>query len=603
MRTFALSKIQCSMLKYHFMKKQFFLLVFLLFAAGITMHAQQRKVLFEEFTSSTCGPCAQMNAWLNPLLANNAEKVVVVKYQMDWPGSGDPYYTAEGGTRRGFYGVNAVPDPYTNGVYTGSQGAIQNAINNGYAKPAEATIEGGFKIIGNLICIEANVTPLISGSNYFIHCVVNEKVTTQNKKTNGETEFYHVMMKMFPNGNGTTVTLTEGETIPLKFSHDMSTTHVEEMDDLEVVVFVQNKSTKAVLNAAYLTENNITLPLPPANFAATQQGETLNINLSWTAVSGASGYNIYRNGVQLNTTPVTGTTYQDVVDEYGKTYNYGAIALVGGVESFEAKTTALTNVTIPMPTITSVKQTRGKEMLIEWEMPAGFETPVKYYLYRNDVKQGSLITGTSVIHKGSYYEKEYCFEVQPILNEITGTKSNSVCIRMVEVPQPQNLEVEQVNPTSSKILLTWDASRANTAGYNVYRDKEKINTELITETSYTDTTPGAGTYTYTYQLYGVAETGAESEKYAEAKITFTVGIDDITNDALFSFYPNPVSGTLNINTKEPITDCQIFNIQGQMIYSTQSNVKEIATDNWTSGVYIIRITTEKGIAEKRFIKN
>ncbi|MDR2972502.1 MAG: hypothetical protein LBU83_11340, partial [Bacteroidales bacterium] len=144
------------------MKKLFFL-VFLLCLAGITVQAQQRKVLFEEFTSSTCGPCASMNSWLNPLLAANADKVVVVKYQMNWPGAGDPYYTPEGGTRRSYYGVNAVPDPYTNGVYTGSQSAIQNAINNGYAQPAQADITGTFKVNGNNITITGSVTPLISG--------------------------------------------------------------------------------------------------------------------------------------------------------------------------------------------------------------------------------------------------------------------------------------------------------------------------------------------------------------------------------------------------------------------------------------------------------
>jgi hypothetical protein len=93
-----------------------------------------------------------------------------------------------------------------------------------------------------------------------------------------------------------------------------------------------------------------------------------------------------------------------------------------------------------------------------------------------------------------------------------------------------------------------------------------------------------------------------SEPPACADVTL-VGIGAIDKDALFSLYPNPVSGTLNINAAETITNCQIFNIQGQLMYSTQSDVKEIATDNWASGVYIIRITTEKGNAEKRFIKN
>jgi hypothetical protein len=39
------------------------------------------------------------------------------------------------------------------------------------------------------------------------------------------------------------------------------------------------------------------------------------------------------------------------------------------------------------------------------------------------------------------------------------------------------------------------------------------------------------------------------------------------------------------------------------MFSTLLDVKEISTENWASGVYIIRIATEKGTAEKRFSKN
>ena len=674
------------------MKKQLFFLVGLLCFVGVIAQAQQRRVLVEQFTSSTCYPyCPQMNAWLNPMLVTNADKVAVVKYQMNWPGAGDKYYTPEGGTRRAFYNVNGVPMLYANGVNINSQSALQTAIDNGYAQPAQATITGGFLVVGDMIYVEANVTPLITGTNYFIHVVVCEKVTTGNKGSNGETEFHHVMMKMFPNGSGTTMDLTEGVTIPLQFSHDMSTTHVEEMDDLEVIVFIQNKSTKAVLNAGYALENNMTLPLPPANFTATQQDETLNINLSWTAVSGASGYDVYKEGVKLNTNPVTGTTYQDVAAEYGKTYTYGVEAIVGGVTSFRAVDKVFTNLTLPVPTLTTVKQIRGLDMLVEWTIPPGFEQPIKYYVYRSGNMQTppGLTSDTSIINKGITY-KEYIFQIEPIFNEIIGTKSEGVSITLINIPQPKNLNAEQVSQISKEVLLTWDASTTNTAGYNLYRDDVLINEEMITATTYTDVVPQFGVE-YTYQLYGVAETGAESEKNRTAKITLTssipppanvqatqqgdelkvavswdaiavkgidgynvyrdgeqvnatlvegieyldevpkdgkycytvaavvddvegtasepacvditlVGICHIDKETLFAIYPNPVSGTLNVNSKETISDCQIFNIQGQLIYSTQSDVKEIATDNWASGVYIIRITTEKGSAEKRFIK-
>jgi len=677
------------------MKKKLFFLALLLCVAGMSMQAQQRKVLFEEFTSSTCGPCASMNAWLNPLLVNNAEKVVVIKYQMNWPGVGDPYYTLECRDRLLFYPPHqppssyGVPAPYVNGVYLTSQSAILNAINNGYAQPAQAEITGTFKVSGTNITINGSVTPLISGSGYKIHVSVNEKMTTGNKMSNGETEFHHVMMKMFPNGHGTDVTLTAGTAIPFSYTYDMSTTFVEEMHDLEVAVFVQNTSTRVVLNAAYLED--ITLPAPQ-NMKATQtQIDHLNVNITWSPPSGTSpnGYNVYRDNIKLNTSLITTTSYQDVAPEYGKIYTYAIGAVTNGNEGYWAIDTVLTNVNIPVPIITTVKQIRGLQMLVEWEMP---ETtfPVKFRVYRNYISQNppGLTEETSIINTGNSYI-QYCFQIEPIVNTISGTRSSSVCVTLLNIPQPTDLKAKQISIASKKVLLTWDGSTSNTAGYNIYRDGVQVNTELVTEKAYTDAVSEFGVE-YLYQVYGVAGTGAESDKCGETKITLSstipppanvqatqnnnlnvivaweavtlddidgyniyrdgkklnttltteieypdivpdegnycytvttvvageeselsapacveikLGICDPDNNALFSLYPNPVSGILNIKTDETIIDCKIFNMQGQLIYSTRSNIKEVATDNWAPGVYIMRIITEKGSAEKRFSKN
>ncbi|MGA0302704.1 MAG: hypothetical protein ACO3K3_01475, partial [Schleiferiaceae bacterium] len=61
-----------------------------------------RVVLAEEFTSSTCAPCASFNPGYKQLLdANDANtsgtQLVSVKYQMNWPSPGnDPAYNSEG---------------------------------------------------------------------------------------------------------------------------------------------------------------------------------------------------------------------------------------------------------------------------------------------------------------------------------------------------------------------------------------------------------------------------------------------------------------------------------------------------------------------------
>jgi thiol-disulfide isomerase/thioredoxin len=67
------------------------------------------KPLFELFTSSTCGPCVEAHEVLDELFENNPNEYASIKYQMNWPGSGDPYYTEEGGVRRDYYNVNSIP--------------------------------------------------------------------------------------------------------------------------------------------------------------------------------------------------------------------------------------------------------------------------------------------------------------------------------------------------------------------------------------------------------------------------------------------------------------------------------------------------------------
>jgi hypothetical protein len=100
-----------------------------------------RKPSFEEFTSSTCGPCAQFNTTFNPWTESHANLITLVKYQMNWPSPGDPYYTAEGGARRMYYGVSYVPWPQCNGAYVDyNVGAVQAAFDEAIQQPGLAKI-------------------------------------------------------------------------------------------------------------------------------------------------------------------------------------------------------------------------------------------------------------------------------------------------------------------------------------------------------------------------------------------------------------------------------------------------------------------------------
>jgi len=227
--------------------------------------------LFEEFTSSTCGPCASVNKYLNPLLAQFEDKVAIVKYQMNWPGNGDPYYTAEGGVRRTYYGVNGVPSAFANGEpYSFTQENLSAVgMNNLIEQPGFfEIINPEYKVDGRTVTVEADIKPLQSfvGSNIVAHIAVVEMTTYNNKSTNGETEFHYVMKKMLPNANGTVVTqLNKDATQKLYYTYEFTANStVEEYEDLAVVVWVQDVSSKRVYQSAWAVKKTV-LDVPYEN--------------------------------------------------------------------------------------------------------------------------------------------------------------------------------------------------------------------------------------------------------------------------------------------------------------------------------------------------
>lgn len=221
-------------------------------------HVVANKPTFEEFTSSTCAPCASFNTGFVPWCETHADEITLVKYQMNWPSPGDPYYTAEGGVRRDYYGVGFVPDLYSDGVQIATDmGVVQSAFEQSLAKPGLCEIASAHTISGSTINVSTTVLPFAEFNNVRIHIIVFENVTTGNVGSNGETEFHHVMMKMIPDAYGTTANLSDREPFTITESVDLSGTNVEEFDDLGVAVLIQDYAGKTIFQSAYSIEDGV----------------------------------------------------------------------------------------------------------------------------------------------------------------------------------------------------------------------------------------------------------------------------------------------------------------------------------------------------------
>lgn len=218
-----------------------------------------RKSLLEVFTSSTCGPCApgnnQMDNVVLPTLSTS--DYTVIKYQQNFPGSGDPYQTTEAVNRRGWYGISSIPRMEIDGQWDGNANGFTKPIFDGYQViPAFMDFTWNkAEYTGNTVNIDVDINPVadINTSTYRTQVVVIEKSTTGNVATNGETIFHNVMMDMIPNENGTASgPFTKGVTVPNVKTSNLTSSNVEQMSDLKAMIWVEDNATKYVLNSDWV---------------------------------------------------------------------------------------------------------------------------------------------------------------------------------------------------------------------------------------------------------------------------------------------------------------------------------------------------------------
>ncbi len=237
-------------------------------------NAVQRVPLFEVFTSSTCPPCTPGNENFHSIVdPKPEEEFVSIKYQQDFPGTGDPYATFDAVDRRGFYGINSVPRMEIDGGWDGNANSFSQALYaDAIAKPAFTFLHATYSVdvATQTVDFDIEALPIIDypAGNYRLQIAIIENLTTQNVKTNGETEFYQVLKKMYLDENGITVTLDNLTTSTFSSEYtfqgnfrlpsngqaanriDHATEHsVEEFSDLRVVVWLEEADTKEVLQA------------------------------------------------------------------------------------------------------------------------------------------------------------------------------------------------------------------------------------------------------------------------------------------------------------------------------------------------------------------
>ena len=159
-----------------------------------------------------------------------------------------------------------------------------------------------------------------------------------------------------------------------------------------------------------------------------------------------------------------------------------------------------------------------------------------------------------------------------------------------------NINAEQ------KLAVSWNEPAINTpTGYNIIIDS-KLAAENINALSFTDESQTLDVYDgniHFIEVVAVYENGMTSLGTITS-INDSESVEEITANSL-NIYPNPANDVLKIETEYEINEIAIYDIYGRRQVAVTPS-RQIDVADLTSGVYFIKINTEKGNIVKRFIK-
>ena len=287
----------------------------------VAMRESQKVVLLEHFTSSTCDyPCIPINEIMDSHANTYTGKCSYLKYPIDLPlledgtPGGDPYWTEESILRKNYYAVMGVPETFVDAQTQGYAAATVEDIDTALVKPAYFDIKGSFIVEGNTIKVIADFMAYAEISNVRAFVAVSEKTTKNNLGNDEETQYRHVFMKMLENAEGVAIeSIKAGEYHRLELSCDLSETNVEEMSDLEVVMWLQDYTTKEVFNSNFAYEYTEHCN-PAINLTASIGGDDVQkLYLKWDSPEEGTpiAYNIYVDGMLLEENYDLGTYYSN----------------------------------------------------------------------------------------------------------------------------------------------------------------------------------------------------------------------------------------------------------------------------------------------------
>lgn len=260
----------------------------MLFIFSISGQQIDRNLVLLEITTGTwCVNCPAAARGADDLHANGDPVAIIENH------GGDSYETTDSDARNSYYGNTGYPDAQFDGewgsVIGGSQGGNMYSsylakVNQRIQMQTSFDIEILGSNSGNDYDIIVRVTKVAdySGTNLKVRFALTESHIPANWF--GMTEVNFVNRLMVPDANGTAVTFTSiGQSIdvPLSFTFD----NAWNIDECELVAFIQDDVSKEALNAATVMVTNVQPAIPVAAFGGSPLSGYPPLSVDFTDLS------------------------------------------------------------------------------------------------------------------------------------------------------------------------------------------------------------------------------------------------------------------------------------------------------------------------------
>ncbi|MBO6058155.1 MAG: T9SS type A sorting domain-containing protein [Bacteroidales bacterium] len=536
----------------------------LIISIGVINAQNQRTVVLECFTSTTCGPCASANPALDNLINNNADKLIAIKYHVNWPAAGDPMNLHNPGdvsSKVSFYSINAVPYSVGDGTWVGNSSSVSQAMINQWAavdSPIDMRMTHYFNAAQDtmFVVVMGRASSAINSNSLKLNISVIEKTMEYASApgSNGERIFHNVMKKLLPSAAGTSIAAMEaGDYFAYKYSWALA--NVMNVSELTAVAWLQDGTTKQMIQGCKSSDDVQPFIAKQAKISKLDHTKKTICSSSvnpdiYVTNFGSETINSLAVNVSVNGTSIADLTWQGNID-FGKTakINFGELNFAD-VETLE-----------------------NNEMIFEITQINGAADEYAPGTYRYAFEEAPVVVNKTL--KLSIRTDD---EPQNITWDIVKTSNGEVVVSGGPYEEPHKVYSENIELVDDDCYMftIYDAGGNGMAGGNGLYGIKVGSQTIISGNDFTDKESNEFYFT---KNDGVAE--------------------NIGNDA--HIYPNPSNGFITVDV-EGMNVLTVYNTTGQMVYNQSINDKTtVDLSKLEKGTYLMVLTTKDGKNTKQVI--